>query len=176
MIVPIWAAAWEIECCHPDATVGERWEAPLKFDPDPRVWWARDAGVEAPPEAHQLGLLEVDLSRVPSPDSRPILFRHGTLTFSAPPDLSEGHHVGRLWLDAHAEPPHELRTARGKVARVDVVPLEYELVADRMYEARGQLPPRSVNSTLDRKSVVPPRDLHAPKFIGTMLLVWLDAN
>jgi hypothetical protein len=36
------------------------------------------------------------------------------------------------------------------------VPLEYELVADRMYEARGQLPPRSVNSTLDRTSVVPP--------------------
>jgi len=29
MLLPVWLATWELECCHPDVTVGDVWTTTL---------------------------------------------------------------------------------------------------------------------------------------------------
>lgn len=175
MIIPIWANDWEFECCYPDATVGERWEAPLLFNTSPFAWEMKSPGAEAPNGTERLGVVALDIRRVRTSDRRILLYSHATLSFLARSELSNGHHVGRLWLDAHADYT-EIRTARGTVTRVDVVPLVYELVAERTYAARAALEPRDVRSTLQR-SLHPERSSDpSPRRLVPRLLVWLDAE
>ena len=174
MIIPIWANDWEFECCYPDATVGERWEAPLLFDTSPFSWETKSPAVEAPTGAERLGVVALDIRRIRTPE-RLLLYRHATLSFLARSELSDGRHVGRLWLNAHADHT-EIRTVRGTVTRVEVVPLVYELVAERTYTARAALEPRDVRSTLQRNLRSEGSSESSPRHLVPQLLVWLDAD
>jgi hypothetical protein len=175
VIVPIWAARWEIECCQPDATIGERWQGPLRFDPDPRPWLARE-GRTASADAEQFGLVELEVKRIAAPDSTYPLFVFGQATFSGPADMPAGHHVGRLWLDAHSNPPHELRITSGIVRRVDLVPLVYEKVGGRIFEPREQLASRTVSSTRDRAGGVAPVPDAISHVAEPEAVIWLELD
>ena len=55
MLLPVWVADWEFECCHPDAVVGEEWEACLTLQRGRDPWWVEQYGGSLTAEGRQLG-------------------------------------------------------------------------------------------------------------------------
>lgn len=128
MIVPVFAAAWELDCCHGDATVGQEWHACLYFHPSVsgRPDWpaspADSTGVEVVD-------LEVEIVRsAHGPDDMAIVAYEGLrlgvegLTGSGRRRLR-----GRIWTNGHGPEREELEAVacQGIVRRVRLVPVAY---------------------------------------------------
>lgn len=60
MLIPIWAATWEIECCQPEAEVGKEWKVPVIFRPGADPWWVTDHGAGSTGEDGQLGVVRLE--------------------------------------------------------------------------------------------------------------------
>ena len=60
MRVPIWVAAFELECCQPDATVGEPWTASVVVLKSADPWWAEYAAEPVPEEIRTMGVVDLE--------------------------------------------------------------------------------------------------------------------
>jgi len=149
VIVPIWIASWELGCCQPQAEVGKPWIVPVSFDPTTDPWWVVDHGAAATAEQRSYGVADLD---VRSENGAPGIYTAGPLRFHGPVDLTEGHHTGRLHVDAHSSDDHQTVTTGGPVTAVDLIPLRFTL---KERDGRGvycpteQLEPVRVGSTRD---------------------------
>lgn len=109
MNVQIWVSAWELECCQPDATVGEPWVASVVGLRPPEPWWAKHAPDPIPRETLNLGVTDLEgraASRTLHTESTIVDVGGGRVV--VPGWTGEGpvkvH--GRLWLDAHEYPEY----------------------------------------------------------------------
>lgn len=161
MIVPIWAASWELDCCQPEAEVAAAWSVPLAFAAIGRLGGPQDPWREltaALPTERQRGVVELDILRL-SPIGEPCpLWGAGPLRFLGH-GLNEGRHVGRLGVDAHhtddddIECPDRDVFCDGVVEAVHLVPIRYVRVGRRDYEPAEQLPAIPVASTRHRSEI-----------------------
>ena len=156
VIVPVFVSAWEIDCCQPDATVGEEWTACLFLFPA-RPWWARE-GEQASADP-QLGLvdLEVNVVRPASTDESMALVDAGAIRLGVRGLRATGSHrlQGRVVSEWHGPDPEggqlEEVACRGVVRRVRLVPVEYEPRGDRAWFPVAELPAVEVRSTAERR-------------------------
>ncbi|MGH9280494.1 MAG: hypothetical protein ACRD12_20670 [Acidimicrobiales bacterium] len=159
MIIPIWVASWEIECCQPEAVVGQGWAAPfLKLLP-PEPWWREYASGQITAEIEALGVVDLDGEVVrESTDDAPAVFRSGAVrvVVRGPLDPDATHVRGRLLFEGHDGPgvgpgvSHDKLECRGIARRVRGIPLLYEL-RDGTHVPVAQDEPVDLTSTADRR-------------------------
>src|SRR5215831_4374175 len=149
MIVPVWAASWELSCCQPEAEVGTRWVVPISFNPKTDPWWVSDHGASATVAQRDYGVADLMIRR---DREAPRLLSAGELRFYGPSDLAEGRHQGRFFVDAHSD-DHESIPGGGAVSAVDLVPIRFRLsdgaAGRQMYVPSEQLDPVRVSSTVE---------------------------
>lgn len=154
MILPIWVASWEIECCQPDAIVGQPWAAPFVRLGPPEPWWIGYADTPPPADVMELGVteLEGEVAKA-STDQHPGVFRTEAFRVVVPGPLPADTRQlrGRLGFEGHDGPGVEDQRLdiSGIVRRVRGIPLVYE-VRDRMHIPIGQDAPVDVDSTTVR--------------------------
>lgn len=154
MILPIWVASWEIECCQPDATVGEPWAAPFVLLMPPEPWWIEYVDIPPPAEVMELGVVELD-GEVTSETTaeHPGVFQADTLRVVVRSPLTFGTRElrGRLSFEGHDGPgmPDKKLKVGGTVRRVRGIPLRYEL-RDRRRVPIGQDDALDIESTIVR--------------------------
>lgn len=157
MNVPIWVAAWELECCQPDATVGERWAASVVGLKPPEPWWAEHAPEPLPEEVLALGAVDLE-------GTAASVTLHAR---SAIVDVGGGRVIvpgarssrvvpvhGRLWLDAHEHPEYQGAEGlkwTGVVSRIRGIRLIYQPVTVYLAIPVRQEAPVDLRSTSDRK-------------------------
>jgi len=156
MILPIWVATWELDCCQPDAVVGESWRASVFLHPGP-PWWVSEYGRRLPPEHDELGVLEVDVDVVrpaPAPEGAALARVDGaSIGVVGLQGMGKHHLRGRCIFEGHTGPDGvalDEVECRGIVRRVRRVPLLYEPRGKRMWVPLAQLDPIDVHSTLGR--------------------------
>ena len=157
MILPIWVATWELDCCQPDAVVGERWRGSVFLHPGPQ-WWVSEYNRQLPPEHKDLGVVELDVDVVrptPAPEGAALARVEGVSIGVLGLQAMGKHHVrGTCIFEGHTGPDGvalEEVECRGIVRRVRRVPLVYEPRGRRMWVPLAQLDPIDVHSTLDRE-------------------------
>jgi hypothetical protein len=164
VILPVWVAAWEYECCRPDAVVGETWAGSLFLRP-PEPWWAN--GSEAvDPEILVLGVVNLDVEVVrpaPHADAAALVAVDGIRLGVVSVDVSGPTRRvrGRVVFEGHVGPDGvELDEVecRGTVRRVRRVPLVRKC-KDGMWVPVSRLAAVDVASTADRHSDgLPPQE------------------
>lgn len=172
MIVPVWAATWEIDCCQPEAEAGKEWRVPVVFRPGPDPWWVTACGATATEEQRRLGLVRLDaVSEQVDEDLGQQLMTAGSVSFRAEAGVGPGAIEGRLHLDAHLDSARfrGRDEVRGVVERVDLVPLRYVERAERHWVPAEQLDPIEATSTRAREDLARPDGGH----VEVQLLVWL---
>jgi hypothetical protein len=178
VIIPVWAASWELSCCQPEAKVGEEWAVPIDFVANADPWWVTDWGASATDEQRRLGLVTLTLTRVRSYDEGETRVAAGSLRFRMLDFPGGGRTSGRLRLDAH--PTSEKISSdevmlHGVVRRIDLVPLRYER-GDNSYVPVAQLEAIDANSTLYRDAVDQWPVGDAPSHTITQPLVWVEVE
>lgn len=158
MRIPIWVSAVELECCQPDATVGEPWVASVVCLKPPDPWWAEHAPEPVPEEVLRMGV--VDLQGTVSSaalHSEAAIVEVDGLRVIVPGVRGSGvvpvH--GRLWLDAHEHPRLQGTPGlewRGVVRRVRGIRLLYRPVTVYLAIPYHQEPAAELRSTADRDS------------------------
>lgn len=156
MNVPIWVSAWELECCQPDATVGERWVASVIGLRPPEPWWAEHAPDPIPEEVRSLGVVDMEGTAA----SRTLHSRSTIVDIGGSrvivPDVTGSGIVkvhGRLWLDAHEHPEYrgtEGLVWTGVVRRIRGIRLIYQPVTVYLAIPVRQEKPVELSSTSDR--------------------------
>jgi len=109
MLVPVFAAAWEFDCCHGDATVGQDWRACLYFHPSVS---GRPDWPAAPAESPGVEVvdLEVEIVRPAyEPDHMAIVAYEG-LRLGVEGLVGSGRRRlrGRIWTNKHGPEKEEL--------------------------------------------------------------------
>lgn len=157
MQVPIWVSAFELECCQPDATVGEEWVASVVVLKPPEPWWAQHWPEPVSEEVLTLGVAELEGTAASvTLHSRSAIVDVGGGRVIVPGVPSEGPAVisGRLWLDAHEHPEHQGVPGlewRGMVERILGIRLLYRPVTVYRAIPFRQEPPVELRSTSDRR-------------------------
>lgn len=171
MIVPVWVAAWELDCCQPDAEVGSAWSVSLSFRPGIEPWWADEYGVVLSEEQRVLGRVDLDVALVAAGDNP--VYRSGSIHFHAPAELLPGPHTGRISLDAHPTDGHSLTqvTCSGMETAISVVPIRYER-RGAQFEPADQLDQIPASTTLARDGVR--QSAVGDSLVTPELLVWAD--
>lgn len=157
MIVPVFVSAWEMDCCQPEATVGEEWTSGCLFLIPPTPWWARE-GERASAEP-ELGVIEldVDVVRPAGTDESMALVDAGAVRMGVKGLRGTGRRRlrGRVMSDWHAPDVEGVNLAEvafeGLVRRVRLVPIEYERRGDRSWFPVAELAPVDVRSTRERR-------------------------
>ncbi|MEX2586413.1 MAG: hypothetical protein WD602_00255 [Actinomycetota bacterium] len=156
MLLPIWVAARELDCCQPEATVGETWRIPMVDLRSADPWWAEDASEPVPQDVMSLGVVEMQAEvESTSFGGQSAIASVGPVRIVVPQGASEGliPAKGRLWLDAHkysdvrGAPGLELS---GIVRRIRGIRLVYEPVTVYLAIPKRQEPPIDLNSTKAR--------------------------
>ncbi len=178
MIIPVWAASWELSCCQPEATVGGTWEVPVEFVPRADPWWVADWNAAATDAQRALGVVTLDLKRVRGRSGAETLAVSGPLRVRVREFPGEGVVSGRLAVDAHPDSqgigPDEV-TLRGVVHRVDLIPLRYER-GKQAFVPVAQLESVGAHSTLDREMVDDRASRDGRSHIEAQLLIWLEVE
>jgi hypothetical protein len=157
MQIPIWVSAWELECCQPDATVGEPWVASVIGVKPPKPWWVEHTAETVPEDVLTLGVVNlqgVAVSR--SLHTRSAIVDLGGYRVIVPEARSSGpvNVSGRLWLDAHEHPEYrgvEGLEWKGVVRRIRGIRLIYQPVTVYLAIPVRQEEPVELRSTSDRK-------------------------
>lgn len=156
MRVPIWVSAWELECCQPNATVGERWTVSVVGLKPPEPWWARHAPDPVPNEVLELGVVRLTGTTASTTlhERSRIVDLGGYRVIM--PGAGGGPEVeihGRLWLDGHEHPEYQgtpgLEWA-GTVRRIRGIRLRYQPVTVYLAIPVEQHEPVELKSTSDR--------------------------
>lgn len=161
MLLPIWVAARELDCCQPEATVGQTWRIPLVGLRSADPWWAKDASEPVPDEVMSMGVVELDA------EVESVSFTGSSAIASIGPDVrivlpevaSEGPTQlrGRLWLDGHEH--FEVRDApglelSGTVRRIRGIKLVFEPVTVYLAIPKRQEAAIDLHSTTDRHDTI----------------------
>jgi hypothetical protein len=156
VLVPVFVSAWEMDCCQPDATVGEEWTGNLFFYP-PKPWWLDEGGQgDADPE---LGVIEldVDIRRSASSEEAMALVDAGDLLLGVKGLRGKGRRRvrGRVISEWHGPDPDGVKLAevacQGLVRRVRLVPIEFERRGERSFYPVARLPAIDARSTSERR-------------------------
>ena len=160
MKLPIWISSWEIECCQPDAIVGQPWTTYPYLNLGAFPWWSDSATQPIPSEVANLGVVTLD-GTISTHDERTTITTEGvTLPIVGTPATTPI--IGRLIVDAHTGgDPHPIT---GTVQQI--VGIKY-LRKDG--EPTAQLPPVELHSTLDR-------DNHPDGFDEYLVTLHTDEN
>ena len=156
VILPVWVATWEYECCQPDASVGAAWKGSV-FLHGAEPWWATEPS-SLPPEVLQLGVVDLEvrvLRPAPGVGGAALVAADDIRLGAVGLDLSDGPQriVGRVVFEGHVGPGGvdlDEVECHGTVRRVRRVPLLREN-RDGMWVPIRQLPPVDVDSTADRQ-------------------------
>ena len=158
VILTIWVSAWEMDCCQPDAVVGETWSACVLLEPA-EPWWYGQSNRSTPPPEVGVVELELDVVRAaPSADGYG-LARLGAVSIGVKGAEAVGPQRvrGRLWNQWHGPDPDGLEfeetAVEGVVRRVRRVPIDYQRqIADtRSFMPVGELQPIEAHSTIERR-------------------------
>lgn len=133
MQVPIWVSAVELECCQPDATVGERWTASVVGLKPPEPWWVEHSPEPVPEEVLTMGVVDLEgVAASAALHAKAAIVDVGPGRVVVPGARSGPLRVhGRLWLDAHDHPEFQQVPGlawQGVVRRVRGIPLLYRPV------------------------------------------------
>jgi hypothetical protein len=156
MRVPIWVSAWELECCQPNATVGDRWTISLVGLKPPEPWWAVHVPDPIPDEVRELGVV-----RLWGTTASTTLHERSTIVDLGGyrvimPGSGSGPEVelhGRLWLDGHEHPEYQGTPGlqwTGTVRRIRGIRLRYQPVTVYLAIPVEQYEPVELRSTSDR--------------------------
>ena len=143
MILPVEVDGGDLDCCQPEAEVGQRWSVPVLFVPEADG----DGRFETPltPSQEEQERVVLDLSRVRGFEDDEFeigLFESMGLRFRGPRDLDDGVHAGRLRVDAHrADGAAIPAVLSGVVARISLLPILY-----RRTDRQGYLPSRMLEA------------------------------
>ena len=157
MRVPIWVSAFELECCQPDATVGEEWVASVVVLKPANPWWARHSPEPVPDEVRRLGVVDLDgTASSVTLHARSAIVDVGGAPVVVPGVTSPGpvKVQGRLWLDAHEHPEYQAMKQlewHGTVRRIRGVRLVYQPVTVYLAIPIRQEPPVELMSTSARR-------------------------
>jgi hypothetical protein len=183
MLVPVWSADWELECCQPEAEVGHEWVVPIALTLGPDPWWVADFAATATDEQRALGRVVLDAATVDPAESAggsDVMMSGGPFRFRAMSGTPEGRLEGRLYVDAH--PTDQGVSARdvairGVVERVELVPLRYRREAKTgTFVPASQLETISVESTRARDAYRSDATGDATELVRAELLVWLRVD
>jgi hypothetical protein len=156
MRVPIWVSAFELECCQPDATVGEQWVASAVVLKPPEPWWAKHSPEPVPDEVLTLGVASLEGTAASvTLHSRSAIVDVGCGRVIVPEVASAGPVAvyGRLWLDAHEHPEYQGVAGlgwSGVVERIRGIRLVYQPVTVYRAIPIRQEAPVELKSTSDR--------------------------
>lgn len=170
MLLPIWVTARELDCCQPEATVGEIWHIPMVALGSADPWWAQDASEPVPTQVMSMGVveLEADVESISFTGQSSIARVGNDARIVLPEAVTEGptRVKGRLWLDGHEH--FEVRDApglklSGKVRRIRGISLVYEPVTVYLAIPKRQEPPIDLHSTTERND--PEKDYGFTEFL-----------
>lgn len=152
----MFVSAWEMDCCQPDATVGEAWSGCLFLLP-PRPWWVQrgDHWSDEP----DLGVVEFDVEVVRSAmaDDAMALIDAGPVRFGMEGLRGKGRRRvrGRVISEWHGPDPKGVKleevACEGLVRRVRLVPVEFERRGEKAFHPTARLAPIDVRSTSERR-------------------------
>lgn len=158
MIVSVFASAWEFDCCHRDATVGQEWSACLYLHPSVPGSPDWPASPAEPPGVEVLDL-EVEIIRpAQDPNDMAIVAYEGLqLGVEGLAGTGRQRLQGRIWTNWHGPDQEELEAleCHGVVCRVRLVRVAYHRCGDRphqWWEPAAELPAIDVPSTSDRRN------------------------
>ena len=157
MRVPIWVAAFELECCQPDATVGEPWTASVVVLKSADPWWAEYAPEPVPEEIRTMGVVDLEGTTASATlHARAGIVDIGPFRVIVPGATGTGplRVRGRLWLDAHEHPEFQQASGlrwQGVVRRILGIQLVYRPVTVYRAIPIRQKAPVLLGSTSDRR-------------------------
>lgn len=157
MILPVFVANWELDCCQPEARIGEEWTGCLFLDP-PTPWWVQDQN-EGTSSEPGFGAIEVDVDvlRMATTDEAMALVDAGPARLGVKGLRGTGRHRlrGRISSWWHGPDPEGVQlqevACRGVVRRVRLVPVEFERRGERSWFPVAELAPIDVRSTDERR-------------------------
>ncbi|MFN2608578.1 MAG: hypothetical protein ABR511_11920 [Acidimicrobiales bacterium] len=156
MVLPVFAAAWELECCQPEATVGQAWSACLFLNP-PVPWWTEEDDEGASESALGVMELDVDVLRGAEGDEAMALADAGPVCLGVKGLRETGRRLlcGRISSEWHGPGPEGVSLGdvecTGNVRRVRLFPIAFERRGDRAWFPVEELSPVDVRSTGDRR-------------------------
>ncbi len=157
MQLPIWVSAFELECCQPDATVGDPWVASVVGLKPADPWWAQHSPDPVPDSVRSLGVVELEGAAASTTlHARSAIVDLGGVRVIVPGVTGNGTVSvrGRLWLDAHEHPEYQNVPGlewRGIVRRIRGIRLLYQPVTVYLAIPVRQEPPVELRSTSNRK-------------------------
>lgn len=169
MVLPIWVAARELDCCQPEATVGQKWQIGLVALRSADPWWAEHASEPVPEEVMAMGVVDME-AEVESTSfvGESAIASIGPCRIVLPEKAPDGPRRvrGRLWLDAHDI--FDVRDApglemAGTVRRIQGIRLVYEPVTVYMAIPKRQEPAIDLHSTTERND--PEKDYAFAEFL-----------
>jgi hypothetical protein len=160
VLLYVWIASWELECCLDDAIIGNRLGGRLILDPA-HPWWSKYASGALPDDVLSLGVTEFDGEVVrPSHEAdRPAIatVRSARIGVLGTIEMGLQHFRGRLRYEGHGGGPYddilEQLDCEGVVRRVRGISYDYELRVNSEGETQvpvAQRAPVEMNSTGDR--------------------------
>lgn len=156
MRVPIWVSAVELECCQPDATVGESWVASVVGLKPADPWWAEHSPEPVPDEVRSMGVVDLEGTAASATlHARAAIVDVGGFRVVVPGARTGAVPVrGRLRLDAHEYPEFQGVAGlqwEGVVRRISGIRLVYQPVTVYLAIPVRQEPPVDLASTSGRK-------------------------
>lgn len=179
MIVPVFVSAWEMDCCQPDATVGEQWQGCLFLYP-PKPWWVQEGDQWSDDPEMSVIELDVDVVRSATSDDAMALVDAGAIRLGIEGLRGKGRRRvrGRVSSEWHGPDPKGVKleevAAEGIVRRVRLVPIEFERRGEKAFYPVARLSPIEVRSTSERRRNY--MDSNADRHYEDELLVDLEVT
>lgn len=149
MLVPVFAASWEIECCQPEAEIGEQWDVPVSFRAEVDPWYVTEFGAAASDEVIARGRVTLDIEVVRTIGDYVVATDGRVYFLMQSADVAQNL-TGRLWLDAHREPDATEAQIHGVVKMVELIPLCYRPREEREFVPAEAGEPITVSSSAER--------------------------
>ena len=157
MLLCVWVAAWEFECCQPDLTVGDTWGGAFYLSAA-EPWWSKYASSPLPREVRDFGVVEFDgdVIRPARSDSDAAFVAVGAARVGVFGATASGHQHfrGRLDFEGHGGGGYEIDDldCAGTVTRIRGVSYTYaptDSVDDEGMAPVAQNEPRDLQTTFN---------------------------
>lgn len=149
MLIPVFAASWEIECCQPEAEVGRPWDVPVSFRVGVDPWYVAEFGATASHDVRARGRVKFDIEVVRTLGEH-VVATDGRVRFLMRSADIGATVTGRLSLDAHRETDAAEAEIRGVVEMVELMPLRYRPRGEREFVPVKAGEPIVVSSSAER--------------------------